>query len=87
MFGTGMVWLSPGVPRSVAPRAIPELAVDWTIDPASAPLKPGVAEVVPDELELLVPAELHPEEDTPPPSNEAFELVLGHGILSGLIPG
>jgi hypothetical protein len=86
MFGTGIVWVSPGVPRLVAPRGIPELADDWTIDPASAPFKLGVADAVPDVL--LVPAELHPEEeDIPPPSNETFELVLGHGMISGLIPG
>jgi hypothetical protein len=64
---------------------MPELAVDGAIDPASAALKPGVAEAVPDEL--LVPAELHPEaEEVPPPSNEAFEPAFGHGIVSGLIP-
>jgi hypothetical protein len=78
-----MVWLSPGVPRSVAPSGMPELAVDWTIDPASAPFRLGVA--VPDELLVLA---LHPEEeDIPPPSNETFELVFGQGIISGLIPG
>jgi hypothetical protein len=84
MLGTGIVWLSPGVPRSVAPSGTPELAVDPTIDPASAPLKLGDADAVAEEL--FVPAVLHPvEADIPPPSNEVFEL--GHGIVSGLIPG
>jgi hypothetical protein len=37
---------------------------------------------------MLVPPELHPvEDDTPPPSNEEFELVFGHCEISGLIPG
>jgi hypothetical protein len=85
MFGIGIFWLSPGVPRSVAAKGMPELAVDGAIDPASAPLKPGVAEAMPDEP--LVPAEPHPEaEEVPPPSNEAFEPAFGHGIVSGLIP-
>ena len=64
---------------------MPELAVDGTNDPASAPLKLGVADAVPDEP--LVLAELHPEEDIPPPSNETLEPVFGHGIVSGLTPG
>jgi hypothetical protein len=65
---------------------MPEPVVDPTIDAVSAPLELDVVEVVPDEP--LVPAELHPvAPDIPPPSNEAFELVFGHGIASGLNPG
>jgi hypothetical protein len=82
-FGTATVWLSPGVPRLVAPSGMPEPALDPAVEIVSCPLEPCVADA--DELPEF--AELHPEEpDIPPPSNDPLELVLGHGIVSGLIP-
>lgn len=80
--GTAVVWLSPGVPRSVAPSGMLEPATD-PVDPETVPPAPDI-DVAPvlDELEpqLLDSAE-------PPPSNVAFELVLGHGMMRGLTPG
>jgi hypothetical protein len=78
--GTVMSWLSPGIPRSVAPRGIPEPLVDPKVDAVEldAVEVPG---------EMLVAAEPHGEDAVePPPSNAAEEVVFGHGICSGLNP-
>ena len=83
--GTGMLWLSPGVPRSVAPSGIPALAVDVPIDAAPLASEPVVPDAVVDVLLELV--ELHPVEAViPPPSKDELELVAGHGMVSGLMP-
>jgi hypothetical protein len=82
--GTGVVWLSPGVPRSVAPKGIPEPTTDD--DPDIALPAPDIV-AAPDApvFEVLEP-QLFDWAD-PPPSNVAFELILGHGMISGLTPG
>jgi len=83
--GTGVVWLSPGVPRSVAPSAMPE--------PTTDPDDPGVVPPAPDvDVALEAPVVEAPEPQLfdwfdPPPSKAAFELALGQGMISGLTPG
>ena len=62
-----MFWLSPGVPRSVAPSGIPEPLVDPVVNPDTDVVELDVVEV-PDELFAV--AEPQPEERLePPPSN------------------
>jgi hypothetical protein len=79
--GTGIVWLSPGMPRSVAPSGMPEPEPD----PTMAAFVSAAVEVVPIALPVL--AELHAVDvDMPPPSNDVLALVLGHGVVSGLMP-
>lgn len=82
--GTLGAWLSPGMPRSVAPSGM--------LEPTTDPDDPGLALATPDEpvpiLLLLTDdeAQLFDCVD-PPPSKAAFELALGHGMTSGLTPG
>ena len=79
-----VVWLSPGVPRSVAPSGMPE---PTTSGPVTGPFDP---ETVPPAPEPLLLKEVEPQlldRPDPPPSKAEFELVLGHGIISGLTPG
>jgi hypothetical protein len=82
-------WLSPDVPRPVAPSGTPMLELVATPAPAgeaSDSLKPKFVAPTPDELVVL--AEPHADDsDAPPPSNELVELMVGHGAASGLIPG
>jgi hypothetical protein len=82
--GTAMTWLSPGVPRSVVPRGMPELSVDPAVNPMIDAVEPDGVEV---PNEALVVAEPHAEDAVePPPSNAALAVVFGHGIWSGLNP-
>jgi hypothetical protein len=82
--GTAVVWLSPGVPRSVAPSGIPEPTTGPV--PETVPPAPDI-DAAPEVLlfEALEP-QLFDSVD-PPPSNAEFELVLGQGMISGLTPG
>ena len=81
-----MFWLSPGVPRSVAPSGMPEPLFDPAIKPDVNVLELDAAAEPPNELFAV--AEPQPEERLePPPSNWALETVFGHGMTSGLSPG
>jgi hypothetical protein len=80
MLGTAVVWLSPGVPRSVAPSGMLEPATD-PVDPETIPPPDIDVAAVFDELE----PQLFDWAD-PPPSKAAFELVPGHGMINGLTP-
>lgn len=83
--GTAVVWLSPGVPRSVAPSGIPEPTTDPD-DPGMVPPAPYIdAALEPPVFEAPEPQLF--ERFDPPPSNAAFELAFGHGMISGLTPG
>ena len=83
--GTAVVWLSPGMPRSVAPSGMPE--------PTTDPDGPDIVPPTPDIDAAPEPLLFEDEEPQlfdrpdPPPSKAEFELVLGHGIISGLTPG
>jgi hypothetical protein len=84
--GTAVVWLSPGMPRSVAPRGMlePTTPEPMTGPPDPAPPAPDIA------AKPLLFEEAEPQlfdRPDPPPSKAEFELVLGHGIISGLTPG
>jgi hypothetical protein len=88
--GTGVVWLSPGVARSVEPKVMPEPTtpelVLGVVDPEPALPAPDICAAaepaLPEEAELQLL-----DRFDPPPSKAAFELVFGHGIASGLTPG
>jgi hypothetical protein len=81
--GTVMAWLSPGVPRSVAPNGMPEPLADPVVTPEIE-----LSELAPvDAWEELLAFEQAEEAVEPPPSNAALEVVFGHGICSGLNPG
>lgn len=83
--GTVVVWLSPGVPRSVAPSGTPEPTTPEPVIEV-APPAPDI-EAAP---EPLLFAEVEPQlfdRLDPPPSKAEFELVLGQGMISGLTPG
>ena len=88
--GTAVVWLSPGVPRSVAPNGTPE---PTTPEPMTGPPNPETVPPGPDidaAPEPLLFEALEPQLFDmldPPPSNAEFEFVLGHGMISGLTPG
>jgi hypothetical protein len=81
--GTAVVWLSPGVPRSVAPSAMPEPTTDPD-DPGMVPPAPNI-EPAPEAFDVPEP-QLFDRFD-PPPSKAEFELELGQGMISGLTPG
>jgi hypothetical protein len=86
ILGMTMFWLSPGVPRSVAPRGMPEPLFDPAIKPDVNALELDAAAEPPNEPFAV--AEPQPEERLePPPSNWALETVFGHGMTSGLSPG
>jgi hypothetical protein len=82
--GTGTFWLSPGVPRSVAASGMPEPAADPVVRPGVDPLELDAVELA-DGLAVFDPQAVDKVE--PPPSNAEFDVVLGHGMTSGLIPG
>ena len=81
--GTTAAWLSPGVPKPVAPRGI----VEPTTDPGDPETAPPAPDVEPDALAFDEPDPQLFDSDDPPPSNAALELALGHGMISGLTPG
>jgi hypothetical protein len=83
--GTAVVWLSPGVPRSVAPSPIPEPTTDPD-DPVIMPPAPDI-DPAPEALVFEAPEPQLFDRFDPPPSNAAFELAVGHGMISGLTPG
>jgi hypothetical protein len=86
ILGIKMFWLSPGVPRSVAPSGMPEPLFDPAIRPDVNVLELDAVAEPPNELFAV--AEPQPEERLePPPSNWALETVFGHGMTSGLSPG
>jgi hypothetical protein len=82
--GTAVVWLSPGVPRSVAPSPIPEPTTDD--DPVIMPPAPDI-DPAPEAPVFEAPEPQLFERPDPPPSKAAFEPAFGHGIISGLTPG
>jgi hypothetical protein len=82
--GTGTFWLSPGVPRSVTPSGMLELAVGPVVRPGVDPLELDAGDIA-DELPVSEPHAVDKVE--PPPSNAEFDVVLGHGMTSGLVPG
>lgn len=81
--GTAVVWLSPGVPKSVAPKGMLEPTTDG--DPEIVLPAPDIA-AAPDAPVAGLELQLFDWAD-PPPSNAALELALGHGMISGLTPG
>lgn len=87
--GTMTFWLSPGVPRPVAPNGMAEPTVDPVspgVDPSDLGADEGLADVRPDEL-LVISWLQAVDEDEPPPSNAALAVVPGQGDCSGLTPG
>jgi hypothetical protein len=64
-----------------------------TPEPVTGPFDPGIVPPAPDiaaALEPLLFEDAEPQlfdRPDPPPSKAEFELVLGHGIISGLTPG
>jgi|ERR1700733_3795741 hypothetical protein len=83
--GTAVVWLSPGVPRSVAPSGMPEPTTDPG-DPGMAPPTPDI-DAAPAAPVFEVPEPQLFDRVDPPPSKAAFELAFGQGMISGLTPG
>jgi hypothetical protein len=83
--GTAVPWLSPGVPRSVAPSGMPEPTTDPD-DPGMAPTTPDI-DPAPKAPVFEAPEPQLFERPDPPPSKAAFEPAFGHGIISGLTPG
>jgi hypothetical protein len=87
--GTAMFWLSPGVPKSVAAKGMPEPTIDPVIpaaDPLEVdPLEPEIDEKFDEPLAMSEPHAVDTVE--PPPSKAALELVVGHGVCIGLKPG
>jgi hypothetical protein len=81
-----MLWLSPGVPRSVAPSGMPEPMMD-PVTPTVDPLEPEVDEEFNEPLAMSEPHAVDTVE--PPPSKAELELafVFGQGACSGLRPG
>jgi hypothetical protein len=71
----------------VAPSGTPEPTIDPVdpIIPAADPLEPEMDEEFNEPLAMFEPHAVDTVE--PPPSKAALELVLGHGVCSGLKPG
>jgi hypothetical protein len=81
--GTAVVWLSPGVPRSVTPSGMREP----TTDPdGMAPPAPDI-DAAPEAPVFEAPEPQLFDRFDPPPSKAALELEFGHGMISGLTPG